>query len=372
MRFICKKNILAANINIVSKAVASKANMPIIECCLLKVDFEGLKLIANNLEMAIETQNIEVEIIEKGEIALEARIFFDIVRRMPGDTVEISCDDKLITTIKSNNSEFKILGTNSDEFPSLPNINLQTGLENNFIINSEYLKDMIRQTIFSVSTDPSKPVLCGELLEIKDNCAKLVSVDGFRISLKQVKGDFKLKGKEIKVIISSKVLSDITKIVNNDEDIKVTLTDKHIIFYLNSSTLYSTIIEGEFINYENMFIKDNTTIIEISKTELLESIERASIISKDNKKNPVKLKLTQGQVIITSNAELGNVYEEVDADQDGPEIEIAFNPRYLTDVLKVIDSEKVKMYFSGTLSPCFIMVPNSEEYKYLVLPLRLR
>jgi len=360
--------VLVENINIVSRAVTGRASQPILECCLLTAAGDDFKLMANDMEMAIETKRIEAEVLEDGAVALDSRMFFDIVRRMPGDTIEIHADEKNLTIIKSGKSEFKILGMSAEEFPALPEVEK----EHAYSLPSVELKDMIRQTIFSVSQDISKPVLCGELLEIDENCAKLVSVDGFRISLR--KFDSENSGKNVKVVIPAKTLGEIGKILPADTDSVTSfyVTDKHILFDLDNCTVVSRLLEGEFIKYDNMFTKETETTVNVDRRDLLDCIERATVISRDSKKSPVKLKLSEGRIVVTSNTEMGTSYEEVGAEQDGPDLEIAFNPRYLTDVFKVLDYERISMEFSTALSPCVIKVEGSDDYKYLVLPLRLR
>lgn len=368
MRIICAKNLLVESINIVSRAVTGRAGQPILECCLLTATDGGFKLMANDMEMAIETKKIEVEVLENGSIALDARVFFDIVRRLPGDSVEIYADDKNLTVIKSGKSEFKVLGMNAEEFPALPEVEK----EHSYSLPSPELKDMIRQTIFSVSQDISKPVLCGELLEIDENCAKLVSVDGFRISLRSF--EFKNENGRAKVVIPAKTLGEIGKILSADSDSVTSfyVTDKHILFDMENCIVVSRLLEGEFIKYENMFTRETETTINVDRRDLLDCIERATLISRDSKKSPVKLQLSEGRMEVTSNTEMGASYEELGVEQDGPDLEIAFNPRYLTDVLKVLDYERISMEFSTQLSPCVIKVEGSENYKYLILPLRLR
>ena len=367
MRIVCAKNILAENISVVSKAIGSKTTMPILECCLLTAS-GGFRLMANDMEMAIETKEIEADILEEGSVALDSRVFFDIVRRLPGSNVEIYSDSKNLTVIKSGKSEFKIMGMNPDEFPALPTVETDKCCK----IPSVELKNMIRQTIFSVSQDTSKPILCGELLEIEENCIKMVSADGFRISMR--KYDFDNDGISAKVVIPGKSLSEISKILPTDSDSITTLyiTDKHILFDLENSTVVSRLLEGEYINYKMMFSKEAETFVNIEKSVLLESIERATLISRDSKKSPVKLKLDDGQIIITSNTEMGASYEEVSAEQDGPGLEIGFNPRYLTEVLKVLEVSRVILGFTTPLSPCVIKTEGSDDHGYLIAPLRLR
>ena len=371
MKIVCGKAALVEAINIASKAVSSKATMPILECCLLTAEKRGgFKITANDTELAIETKPIEAEISEEGMVALDSRVFFDIVRRLPGNSIEISSDEKNLTVIRSDKSEFKILGMDGAEFPAIPG-----GDDDDkkiFSMPSGELKNMIRQTIFSVSQDSSKPVLCGELLNIGGGEVRLVSVDGFRISLR--KYNLGEETPEIKIVVPGKTLSEISKILPSDADdiTSFHVTDKHIIFDLENAVVVSRLVEGEFINYENMMVKECETTIVVERVGFMESIERAALISRDTKKSPVKLKIDDGQIVITSNTEMGTSYEEVSAEQDGPGLEIAFNPRYITDVLKVLECERVVVGFNTALSPCSIKVEGDDGYEYLVLPLRLR
>ncbi|MCL2573919.1 MAG: DNA polymerase III subunit beta [Defluviitaleaceae bacterium] len=368
MKVVCAKNLLVESINTVSRAVTGRANQPILECCLLTAIDDGFKLMANDMEMAIETKNIDAQVLENGTVALDSRVFFDIVRRLPSDSVEIHVDEKNLTIIKAGKSEFKILGMNGEEFPALPDVEK----DNAYSLPSAELKDMIRQTIFSVSQDISKPVLCGELLEIDANGAKLISVDGFRISLRSF--GFENSSREIKVVIPGKTLSEIAKILPTEADSMTTfyITDKHILFDLENCVVVSRLLDGEFIKYENMFTKETETLVNVDRRDLLDCIERASLISRDSKKNPVKLKIAEGRIVVTSNTEMGASYEEIGVEQDGADLEIGFNPRYLTDVLKVLDYERISMEFITPITPCVIKVEGSDDYKYLVLPLRLR
>jgi len=369
MKLICNRAKLVESINIVSKAIGSKTTMPILECCLLTAADGGFKLMANDTELAIETHKIEADVQEEGSVALDSRVFFDIVRRMPGSDIAINVDEKRLAVIKSDKAEFKILGMNPEEFPALPEVEKI----NDISLPSAELKNMIRQTIFSVSQDISKPVLCGELLEIDRDYVKLVSSDGFRISLKK----YNFKGNadnEVKVVIPGKTLGEVGKILTADDEsvTKLYIADKHILFETQNCTIVSRLLEGNFINYDRVFTKEGETIIVVDRTSLLESIDRASLISRDTKKSPVRLRMEDGCIIVTSNTEMGAAYEEVVVEQDGPDMEIEFQPRYLTDALKVIDDQKVIMEFTSSNLPCIIKPEGSEDHIYLVLPLRMR
>lgn len=369
MKIICSKELLINNINIVSKAVATKTTLEILECILLTADAKGFRLIANDLEIGIETANIEAEIEETGSVALEAKFFSEIIRNLPEERVEIETDEKNVTVIKSGKTEFKLLGRNPEEFPRLAEVEK----ENKYSIKPVIFKNMVRQTVFSVSIDESKPVLTGELLEIKDESFNMVSIDGFRVSFRKTDADPGYK--ETSVVVPAKALSEISKILTDKEDgmLNLYFTENQILFELDSCVMIARLLEGEFIKYEQIFTDDYTTKIEIDKLMLLRSLERASLISKDNKKTPVKLNIQEdGNVIITSNTDISNSYEELKADVEGSGLTIAFNPKYLIDALKAIDESVIAIQFMTDLSPCIIKSTSGDSYKYLVLPLKLK
>lgn len=363
----CKKDILLNNINIVLKSVSNRTTLPILECILLIADKNGFKLISNDLELGIEVSNIEADIIDKGTVALEAKIFADIIRSMPDEEISIEVDEKNVTVIKSGKTEFKILGQNGEEFPKLNLIEK----ENKYTINSPIFKNMIKQTKFSVSTDESKPALTGELMEIKDGFFNIVAIDGFRVSFRKVA----LKSNEnAEVIVPAKTLNEIIKILPDKEDsfFNLYFNDNNIMFELENCIIVSRLLDGDFIKYEQIFTEDYNTKIEINRINFLNSLERASLISKDNKKTPVKIEINKNEnLIITSNTEFGTSYEEIKIDFEGEELTIAFNTRYLIEALRAIDDEFISIQFMSALSPCIIKPIAKDDYKYLILPLKL-
>ena len=367
MKLTCPRDSLLNAINIVSKAVSSKTTLPILECLLLTADDNGFRLTANDMELAIESAGIDADVDENGKVALEARFFSDIIRKVDGDEVSISTDDKNMTTISCGKSEFKISGQNGDEFPPIPKVEKTE----KFVIGQNDLRNLIRQTIFPISQDESKPVLTGELVEIEGDMIDLVSVDGYRISYKKTEL-FQSAGSG-RVIVPGKSLGEIAKILSQDENEKAVIyfTDNHIMFDINGNIVVSRLIEGEFIKYQQSFTNEYKTSARIDRLKMLDSLERASIISRDSRKIPVKLEISGDNIVITANAETGAVYEEVSAEVDGDKLLIAFNPRYLIDALRAIDDEEVYMHFNTSLSPCVFKPVEGDDYKYLVLPLRM-
>lgn len=367
MKLTCSRESLLNAINVVSKAVSSRTTLPILECILLTANDDGLKLTANDMELAIESSFIEADVDEGGKLALEARFFSDIIRKVDGDEVTISSDEKNIASISCGKSEFKISGQDGDEFPPIPEVEKNV----KFVISQNDLRNLIRQTIFSISQDESKPILTGELVEIEDDMMDLVSVDGYRISYK--KAELVQSSGSKRAIVPGKSLGEIAKILSQDEDEKAVLyfTDNHIMADINGNIVVSRLIQGEFIKYQQSFTNDYRTSARINRLKMLDSLERASLISRDSRKIPVKMEISGDNIIITANAETSTAYEEVAAEVDGDKLTIAFNPRYLMDALRAIDDEEVYMHFNTSLSPCVFKPVEGDEYKYLVLPLRI-
>jgi DNA polymerase-3 subunit beta len=366
MHIHCRQDILLNSINDVLKACSTKTTLPILECILIEASSNKLTLVGNNLELGIESI-IEAEVHEEGSIALEAKIFSEIIRKMSGEVVEISSNDNFMTSITSEKSKFQIAGQSGKDFPALPNVEKRNSCK----INQLALKDMIRQTIFSVAQDETRPILTGEMLQIKNNNLNMVSVDGYRISYR--KTPLSIENRDVEVVIPGKTLSEVSKILSSESEEEVTIyfEDKHVLFDLGNSKVVSRLLEGEFLKYEQVFSSDYETKILVDKRNFLMSIERAALISREGKKNPIKIEIDGDKMVITSNTELGTAREELDVILEGKELVIAFNPRYLIDALKTIDDEEVYIHFISSLTPCIIKPKEGDHYKYLILPIRV-
>jgi DNA polymerase-3 subunit beta len=362
----CSKDDLLNGVNIVTKAVSTRSTLPILQCILVQATNDGLKLVGNDLELGIESQ-INATIIETGSVSLEAKIFSDIVRKLPDNDITISVNENNLTTIICEKSKFTISGHPGSEFIQLPEVNKNQ----KFSLSQFKLKEMIGQTIFSIALEEIRPIFTGELIEVKDHVLSMVSVDGYRVSIRNI--EVKEDIEDFKVIIPGKTLNEIYKILSNDDDNDVSIyyTDKHVLFEIQESIVVSRLLEGEFPNYNNMFSKDYETLVKINRRDLIMSLDRASLIAKESKKNPIKISITENSMVITSNTDLGNVYEELDIHREGIDLDIAFNPKYLIEALKVIDDEEVDFLFTSALNPCIIRKVEKEDYKYLVLPIRM-
>ncbi len=366
MHIICNQDLLINSINTVLKACSNKTTKPILECILVKAANNQVTLVGYNLELGIES-TIDAEVLVEGSIALEAKIFSEIIRKLPNKDVAISTNDNYMTTIVCEKSKFSIAGQASDEFPDLPEVKK----DKKYTLSQLAFKEMIRQTIFSVAQEESRPILTGEMLQIKNGCLNMVSVDGYRISYRQL--DISIENGEEEVVVPGRTLGEISKILSADDadDMQLYFEDKHILFDLGSSKVVSRLLEGEFLKYEQVFSSDYETRIQVDRKDFLMSIERAALISREGKKNPIKFEIDGDNMIITSKAELGTAREEVAIELEGSELSIAFNPRYLIDALKSIDDDAVCIHFISALTPCIIQPIEGNHYKYLILPIRV-
>lgn len=367
MKIICQKSKLVEGINIVQKAVSSRTTLPILECILISAKDNQFMLSGNDMELGIET-GIDAEILEEGSIAIEARIFSEIIKKMPDDVIEIVADYNNQATIRCKKSKFSISGQPGDDFVKLPVISKT----NPVVINQNLLKEMIRQTIFSIAVEETRPILTGELIEISQDAITFVALDGYRVAIRKNKFESPFNQK-FKVVFPGKTLNEISKIIHSeqDTDIMFYFSDKHVLVEFNQTTVVSRLISGEYPDYSRMYSDDYETKMTVNRKDLLSSIERASLITRESKKEPVKYTMERNLLTVTSNTELGNVVEELDIELEGAPLKIAFNPKFFMDALKVIEDEKISILFTNEVSPCLIKPVDIDEYTYLILPVKL-
>lgn len=362
MKLICSKSNLLHGVNIVSKAVPTRTTMAILECILIDASANEIKFTANDMELGIETK-IEGEIAERGVIALDAKIFSEIVRKLPDSDVVIETDASFKTTITCEKAKFNIVGKSGDDFSYIPYIE-----RNEAITLSQFtLKEVIRQTIFSIADNDNNKLMTGELFEIEENHLKVVSLDGHRISIRNI--ELKNNYEHKKVVVPGKTLQEVSKILpgSAEEDVNMFLTDNHIVFEFDDTTVVSRLIEGEYFKIEQMLSSDYETKIKISKRELLDCIDRATLLVKEGDKKPIIMNVTDGNMELKINSFIGSMDEEIDVKKDGKDILIGFNPKFFIDALRVIDDEEVALYMVNPKAPCFIK-DDDETYIYLILP----
>lgn len=338
MHIICDKSKLIEGMNIVMKAIPGKTTMMILECVVIEVKDNQIKLIANDLQLGIETL-IDGEIKQEGSVAVGAKVFFEIIRKLPSDNVSITVDEDYHMNISCGKAKFNIMAKATDEFPYLPNI----VKDKNVNISQFTLKDIIRQTVFSISDNENAKVMTGELFEIHDSGLKVVSLDGHRISIRKVK--LNRSYDDVSVIIPGKTLIEISKIINGgmDDEVSIFFTDKHVLFEFEDTIVLSRLIEGEYYKIDKMLSTDYETKVTVNKREMLECIDRSTLLLKESDKKPVIIDVQDDYMKFAMNSAIGSMDEDIDASKEGKDILIGFNPRFLMDALRVIDEDEITM-----------------------------
>ena len=362
MKLICSKSNLLHGVNIVSKAVPTRTTMAILECILIDASANEIKLTANDMELGIETK-IEGEIAERGIIALDAKIFSEIVRKLPDSDVVIETDSNFKTTITCEKSKFNIVGKSGDDFSYIPFIE-----RNECISISQFtLKEVIRQTIFSIADNDNNKLMTGELFEIEENQLKVVSLDGHRISIRNI--ELKNNYDHKKVVVPGKTLQEVSKILpgSAEEEVNIFLSENHIVFEFDDTTVVSRLIEGEYFKIEQMLSSDYDTKVKINKRELLDCIDRATLLVKEGDKKPIIMNITDGNMELKINSFIGSMNEDIDITKEGKDILIGFNPKFFIDAVRVIDEEEVSLYMVNPKAPCFIK-DDEGKFIYLILP----
>lgn len=369
MKLICSKANLLQGVNIVSKAVPSKTTMTILECILIDASTNEIKFTANDMELGIETK-VDGDIIEKGIIALDAKIFSEIVRKLPDNDVVIETDENYVTLITCEKAKFTIVGKSGEDFSYLPMIEKSSS----FTISQFTLKEVIKQTIFSIADNDNNKMMTGELFEISGNQLKVVALDGHRIAIRKIElndmfQESSAMNEPQKVIVPGKTLNEISKILSGEAEnmVSIFFTDKHILFEFDNTTVVSRLIEGSYFKIDQMLSNDYATKVRINKKELLSCIDRATLLIKEGDKKPIIMNVTDGSMELKMNSVVGSMNETIDIVKDGKDILIGFNPKFLIDALRIIDDEEINIYLVNPKAPCFIRDEES-KYTYLILP----
>lgn len=365
MKFICETQSLLDAVGAVGRAVAQKSAYPALEGILVRATGSSLFLAGYDMELGITTY-IEAKVAEPGEMVLTARLFGDIVRRLPGDEVEISTDDKMNVYIRSGMSDFHIMGISSAEYPELPTVNDGTG----FTVLQNVLRSMIRQTIFAVSQNDSRPVHKGILFELEGGMLRLVAVDGSRLALRseQIKNT-----EDFKFVIPGKTLQEVMKLLGDEEKpVSLAVGRRHIVMEIGGFAVISRLLEGEFLSYQKAIPTDCSTTVRVKTRDLIEAVERASLIISDYVKSPLVCRFSEGEIHLSCNTTMGSSNDALSAQVQGEEEEIGFNSRFMLDALKNTECDEVRIELKGALSPMKILPPEGEDFLFLVLPVRLK
>lgn len=365
MKLVCKKANLQNGVQIVSRAVPNKTTMSILECILIDASHNMITLTVNDMDLGIETI-IQGEIKEEGLIAIDAKIFLEIVRKLPDSDVKIETDSSYKVTITCEKAKFNIMGKSGEDFSYLPIVEK----ENSVVLSQFTLKELVRQTIFSISDNDNNKLMTGELFEINGDELKVVSSDGHRISIRKVQLRDSYDHK--KVVVPGKTLNEVSKILPGEAEgvLNIYFTARHIVFAFNDTTVVSRLIEGEYFNIDRMLSGDYETKVRINKKELLNCIDRATLLTREGDRKPVVIDIMDGTMELKIDSALGSMNEDIDIEKQGKDLMIGFNPKFLIDALRVIDDEEVDLYMVNPKAPCFIK--NEEQsYIYLILPVSL-
>ncbi len=363
MKISIRKSNLLQGINIVSKAVSNKTTHPILSCILVEAAGGVIKLTANDMEIGIESY-VDGTVIEDGKVALEAKLFSDFIRKLPDSDITIESDKESKTSIKCERLEFNIPGKTGDDFSNLPVVS-----KDKFITISQFaLREVINQTLFSISDNENNKLMTGELFEVANNRLSVVSLDGHRISIRYI--DLKGDNSDIKVVVPGKSLGDISKIMSGgvDDDVNIYFTENNILFEFDNTKVVSRLIEGEYFRISHMLSVDYQIRMKINKREFLDSLDRATLLIKDSDKKPIRMSIEDRTLGLKISSLIGSLNEEIDIEKEGNNLVIGFNPKLIIDALRVIDDENVTIYFNNTKSPCVIK-DEAESYIYLILPM---
>lgn len=363
MNFTCEKTSLQEAISTAQKAVTGKSTMNILEGILLIAKDNELTIIGSDIDLSIETK-AKINVIEAGSVVLDSKLFGEIIRKMPNSEVIVKTLENNSVEIICEKSNAILKYMNPDEFPNIPNID-ETIL---FGISQKLLKNMIRSTIFATAQDEIRPILTGVKFEVSNKKLNLVALDGLRLALRNEEVDNNIS---INAVIPGKTLSEVSKILEDtDENVNITFTQNHILFNLGETKIISRLLEGEFINYNSIIPDEYNLKVVVKRNELFDCIERASLMAKEGNTNLVKLSIKDDLLIITSDSQLGKAREELNVIMQGEPLKIAFNAKFLIDVLKIMDEEEIVLELTSSVSPCVVKNKDKNNCTYLVLPVR--
>ena len=372
MKIICEKEKIFKAISSVTKAVAIRTTMPILEGILIQTNENDIKFTCYDLELGIEYIIKDCNIKEQGATVVNAIMFSEIIRKLPDTEIKIEVNENNLLVIECEGSLYKLATMNPEEFPELPEINVENSVE----IEQNSFKDMIRKTIFAISTEENRPIFTGCLFEVKGNKLNVVAVDGFRLAWKSK--FLQTKTNDFSAVIPGRTLTEINKILNDSFDnIKIGIAKNQALFEMEGCKIVTRLLEGEFLNYSSVLPQKWETRVRADKSALLNCFERISLISASSiekeKKYPVKLTVDVGKITISCTNQTGDAKEELYLTTEGQNLEAGFNPKYFLESLRNIDDEEIFIDLGTSISPCIIQsVEETGDYKYMILPIRLK
>lgn len=365
MKFTVNKSDIAEAVSNIQRAVSTKTSIPALEGILLSATETGLELCAYDLELGITTV-IPAFVMEPGKAVLSAKLFSDIVRRTPAETVTVSVDEKNMATLESGYSRFSIIGIPAEEFPELPKLSDSTQIS----LPGALLKSMIRQTLFAIAESDAKPIHQGSLFSLENGILDVVSVDGYRLAVRREPVDF---SEDLSFVVPGKTLSELLKLIKDSEEpVEISAGRRHILFKIDNYTVISSLLEGEFLNYKAAIPPESQTEVVLKTREAIDSVERVSLLITDRLKSPIRCLFDNNEVKLNCTTSMGRASDQLDVEMIGQSVEIGFNNRYLLEALRNTECDEVKVQLGGPLSPMKVVPKEGDSFLFLVLPVRLK
>ena len=365
MKFTVNKSDITEAVSNIQRAVSTKTSIPALEGILLSATETGLELCAYDLELGITTV-IPAFVMEPGKAVLSAKLFSDIVRRTPAETVTVSVDEKNMATLESGYSRFSIIGIPAEEFPELPKLSDSTQIS----LPGALLKSMIRQTLFAIAESDAKPIHQGSLFSLENGILDVVSVDGYRLAVRREPVDF---SEDLSFVVPGKTLSELLKrIKDSEEPVEISAGRRHILFKIDNYTVISSLLEGEFLNYKAAIPPESQTEVVLKTREAIDSVERVSLLITDRLKSPIRCLFDNNEVKLNCTTSMGRASDQLDVEMTGQSVEIGFNNRYLLEALRNTECDEVKVQLGGPLSPMKVVPKEGDSFLFLVLPVRLK
>ncbi len=367
MKFICDKTEINEAMGNVSKAVSSKSPVQALEGVKLKLSGNILELTGYDLELGIRTQ-ISVKSEDEGECVINAKLFNEIIRKMPSDEICISINENLNVNIICEQIEYNISALSAEEYPSLPEFDR----EKSVAVPQGILKNMINQTIYAVSTNDNKPILTGELFDIDENGNfSMVALDGFRLAVRNEKINCSEK---YKFVVPSKALSEISRLLKDDDEniCEMFTNGRHIVFDISGYLVFSRLLDGEFHNYKSSIPSDFSTEIILKTKELTEALDRCSLLISEKNKSPIRCEFSDGKLNLSCQTAVGKINDELSTDINGNSVTIGINNRFAIEALRAADTDKVRLQMNGSNRPILILPMMGDSFIYLLMPVALR
>lgn len=364
VKISCLRTDLANAVSNVSRAVSTKASIPALEGVLIKAYGDKLNISGYNLEIGITT-DVEATIQKEGEIVVSAKLFLDIVRKLPEEIVMIETDDRMVTYITCGHVNYQIVGMSSVEYPDLPSFEQTDGIT----VNAKVLRDMIRQTVYAVSENTAKPIYTGSMYEIEDGIFKIIAVDGCRMAIRSENVDSDSKNN---FVVPGKTQLEVLKLLTeDDENVELIIGQRHITFKVKSYRVISRLIEGTFLDYKTTIPKDAKTEIVINTRSIINAVERMSLLNNDRVQSPVRCNFSEDEIKLSCASAVGRANDVLSVPIIGDSVEIGFNNRYFLDALKNTDTDEIKMVLNGPVAPMIITPVKGDSFISLVVPMRL-